>query len=105
MLRLRITSKSLARSIGVTKQLPIMARWNSSKGECSHSRNLNEPVSKEQLKKNEEEYEDFIENKISGKEFVKENYKGFKDLQDKGNKIPEEQDRPEDFMWHVSRVI
>ncbi|KAH3687413.1 hypothetical protein WICPIJ_001590 [Wickerhamomyces pijperi] len=40
----------------------------------------------------------FEKSKDGGKSHIKYNIKGFKDLQDKGDKTAQQQERPEDFM-------
>lgn len=53
----------------------------------------------QEMKENEAFMKQFSSEKGHGKEFVDRNSKGFPGgLKEKGERIPEEQDRPEDYM-------
>lgn len=92
--------------VATSKGLSRMAvvRWTSSSTSTPNSEPIDEDapfnteVSQEEIDANIKDYDKFVHNETSGQEFVKQHYKGFKDLQDKGTKTPEEQERPEDYM-------
>jgi hypothetical protein len=98
MLRLTRTSPFL-----LSRRLSATAlRWTSSATSTGSrpsddEKPFNTEVTQEEINIHIKEYDTFMKNGDS-KEYVKQHYKGFKDLQDKGEKTAEEQDRPEDYM-------